>query len=384
MDWELNPCASKVAQDAFPQYAALVQVKQHGEQYIIQPTPYGVVELLPLEQGFLIAAENPPASVALNIESVELDAGIQRYLEKNGLRPWKIAYNGKCTEIIRSLAAENSSKNQDLEAVPSFSQYLSDLKQTDALIGETRLRCIEDLAALVKAQQPAGPVVQLVGLEGIGKRTMAASLMLHGYRLVGELVLSRLLIKRVFTTPIELVVETLLAGNKSMDGEDLLVISDAELLETMPRSIHDQIIRELARLPHVVLTARPKLKQHAVDNLVGLDVPGLTVAEARLFATAKYQNIEFAGSAMDLLIDGCYSPTGVVPGRLLYLIDLAQALLGPATHYLDPTPPTEKEPHQEGEDQQKEGKIVLAPDEIAAALRIVSSAWAHNKVNKKA
>jgi hypothetical protein len=384
MDWELNPCATKVAKDIFPQYAANVRVKQHGEQYLIQPTPYGVIELLPLQRGFLIAAENPPPSAAVNIDPAELDVRIQHYLEKNGLRPWKITSNGKCTEVIRLLAAEKDVEGQGQEAIPPFSQYISGLNRTGALVGEARLRCFENLATLVKAQQPAGPVVQLVGLRGIGKRTMAASLALHGYRLGGELVLSRLLVKRIFTTPIELVVETLLAGNKSMESEDLLVISDAELLETMPRSIRDQVIHELARLPHVVLTARSRRKQSAVDHLLRLDVPGLTVAEARFLIAAEYPNIEFAGSAMDLLIQSCHSTAGILPGRLLYLTDLAQAILGPAPNYLDSHEPTDKQDHQDGEDRQKQDEIVLAPDEIAAALRMVGSAWARNTASRKA
>ena len=367
---------------AFPQYAALVQVKQHGEQYIIQPTPYGVVELLPLEQGFLIAAENPPASAATNGEPFELDAKVRRYLEKNGLRPWKIASDGKCTEVILSLAGEKGGENQDPGVIPPFSQYLSSLKQSAALAGEARLRCFEKLAALVKAQQPAGPLVQLVGLEGIGKRTMTASLALHGYELVGELALSRLLIKRVFTTPLELVVETLLAGNRCMGEDDLLVISDAELLETIPRSIRSQLFRELARLPHVVLTARPRQTQFQRDSLVRLEIPGLTFEEARLFAATMYPHVEFAGSALDLLIQGCLSEAGVVPGRLIYLVDLAQALLDPATRYLDLVSPAEKKPRLESENLPKDVTFVLAPDEVVAALRIVASAWGCNVANK--
>ena len=373
MDWVLNRSATKAAKNVFPE-SPQVRVEQHGRQYVIRPTRYGRVALLPLTEGFLVAAERPPSSAEACLDVFGLDARLRRYLERNSLRPWKLVQQRECVEVIRSLAAQDDAGPGE-EPAPCFSEYISPLAHDVALAGESRRRCLENLAALVAAQQPAGPLVQLYGPESIGKRTMAAALAGPGYRLVGELALARLLVRRVFTTAFELVIETFLAGGRAMRPDDLLVVSDAELLNSMPPLTRGQVLQELGRLPHVVLTARSDPRRLAVPQLVTLEVPGLTRDEARSLVADEYPELEFAGAAADLLLDACRSSAGVVPGRLCYLIELSRALMASTACPEHSSSPCQPEVRQEGTEAPPAERIVLAPDEITAAMTLVQSAW---------
>jgi hypothetical protein len=374
MDWVPNQVATKAARDAFPE-SPQVRVKQHGRQYLIEPTRHGRVAILPLTKAFLVAAERPPFSAEACVDVSGLDAEIRHYLDNNRLRPWKIVHETECIEVIHSLAASEDGQDPDDELAPEFSQYVAPLWYDAELVGESRGRCFENLTALVATQRPAGPLVQLSGPESIGKRTMAAALARHGYRLVGELALARLLVRRVFSTVFELVIDTLLAGGRAMGPEDLLVVSDAELLTTLPRPFHKHVLRELARLPHVVLTARPGPRRPVVPHLVTLEVPGWTLDEARSVVSGEYPELEFAGSALGLLLDGCRSSAGVIPGRLFYLIDLSRALVGSSACPGSLSSPYEEQGRPEDREVPPAERTVLAPDEITAAMTLVRSAW---------
>jgi hypothetical protein len=187
--------------------------------------------------------------------------------------------------------------------------------------------------------------------------------------------LSRLLVKRIFTTAFELVIETLLAGGRAMSADDLLVVSDAELLGTFVPAIRRQVLGELGRLPHVVLTARFGPRRPLPHRFVNLEVPGLTLDEARGLVADTYPDLEFAGSALHLLLDGCRSSEGIIPGRLFYLVELSRALVAPAGPSGDASGAREDPAAAGGPEQAPAPRRVLAPDEITAAFGLVRSAW---------
>jgi hypothetical protein len=130
------------------------------------------------------------------------------------------------------------------------------MTESARLVGESRLRCLEQVKALVAASR-GGPLAQVVGLEGVGKRTMAATLAAQCNWNPVELPLGRFFVDRILQTPQELFLKTALAAGACLGDSDLLVISDADLLHLLAPKACRQLIGELLWLPRVLLAARP-------------------------------------------------------------------------------------------------------------------------------
>ncbi len=359
MSWKTDIRATKAAREAFPRHAP--RVLCDGRQYLLNPTPFGRIELVGLSGGFLVAAENPPRP---SMDLANLSPKLLRHLAGHGLRPWKIVQGDDHAEVIRSLSGPPLPEDEGLPEPPEpWSPYVCPLETSAELLGESRFRCCEQLAGLMETQRFPGPVAQLVGIDGIGKRTMAATMARWmGWSICGELPLARLLIERMLQTSSELLLDTLLAAGEVLGPADMLVVSDAELLTTLKRD-RLPVLRELARLPHVVLLSRPSAM--GMDNVIPLVCPGLeSVEDARAMVADQHPELEFIGAGFDLLVQAAsVHESGIVPGRLLYLVRLAKAFLSDRQKDIS----AEEGPCPVGVGENK-SKIVLAPDEVSSAI----------------
>jgi len=370
MSWRPDNRATAIAREVFPNHAPSVLF--NGErQYVLDPTPFGRVELVGFEQGFVVAAEHPPPGAM--IDPGRLPQRLVGHLDTHGLRPWKVVRSDDCSEVIRALvvAEPGPAGASNGVSIP----FVSPISSSSELLGEARLRCCEQLAGLVDSQRFPGPLAQLVGPDGVGKRTTAAAIARRmGWSLVGELPLSRLLIERVLQTPLETALDTVSTAARSLRRDDLLVVSDAELLGLLEDQVCESILRELARLPHVILAARPGAVR--TGQVVTLECLGLeSVEEVRALLKAEHAEVFFAGAALELAIRAAtISGVGVVPGRLLYLVRLAKALrpadVADEPRASGPGPDTATESRRETE------RIVVAPDEITSAITLAAPAWA--------
>ena len=372
MLWKTDNQATATAREVFPDH--FPRVLSNGKrQYVLEPTPFGRVELVGIEHGFVVAAERPPSDVLIDPE--RLPKRLVGHLDTHGLRPWKVVDSEDCSEVIRALVEAESRQRAALSEVSI--PFVSRITSSAELLGETRLKRCEQLAGLVASQQFPGPLAQLAGPDGVGKRTTAAAVARRmGWSLLGELPLSRLLIDRVLQTPLETALDTVLAAAASLEADDLLVVSDAELLELLENQTCESVLRELARLPHVILLARPGSVPS--DHVVSMDCPGLDRPEdAHKLVEVEHPEVFFAGAALDLAIRAAtVRGVGLIPGRLLYLVRLAKALR-PAD-VADQLRPSDLGVGTAKEARTKTEAVVLAPDEITSATCLASPVWAND------
>ncbi|HUT91709.1 MAG TPA: hypothetical protein VMY37_19575 [Thermoguttaceae bacterium] len=369
MLWETDNRATETAREVFPDHAPRV-LSNGKRQYVLQPTPFGRVELVGFDNGFVVAAERPPPGALIDRDL--LPQRLLGHLQTHGLRAWKVVYSDDCTEAIRALVREEPDETASLggASIP----FVCPITSSSGLLGETRQGRCEQLAGLIASQQYPGPLAQLVGPDGVGKRVMAAAAARWmGWSLVGELPLSRLLVERVLQRPLETALDTVLAAGASLGEEDLLVVSDAELLAKLADPTCRSVVRELARLPHVVLVARPGAVR--TDQLVTLSCPGLeSVDDVRTLVAAEHPRVSFAGAALHLAMRAASVPgVGVLPGRLLYVVRLAMALR--PRDLADEICTSDSASGKASARRTETREAVLAPDEISTAVTLACSAW---------
>ncbi len=368
--WKTDAKATQAARDAFPEHAPRVFRYGNG-QYLLTPTPFGRMELIAVREGYLVAAERPPETEDSKLETrnsePEVPEPLARHLSANGLRVWKTVPSHEAAEVIRSLGPVASAPSE-----PGYgdvwSPLLVPLATSAHRVGEARDARVQALARLLAARRGGDPIPELVGPDGVGKRTLVASLAAERGWAAVELPLARVLVERVFQTPIECFLELLLMAAGRLGDRDLLVVSDAELLQGVEEVRQRHMVHELSLLPRVCLTARGEkgtfyFSQGEKLNVsfsppvgvVALNCPGLEgEGEVAALLAAELPEVRFEGAGLDLLVRAASLPgTGVVPARLLYLVRLAVALV-------------------EGEGG---SPIVLAPDEAANVITLARPAW---------
>jgi hypothetical protein len=374
MMWKPYNSGTATAREVFPDY--LPRVFSNGRrQYVLEPTPFGRVELVGLERGFVVAATEPPPGKLLDPDL--LPPRLVRHLQSHGLRPWKVIQSADCSEAIRALVLAEPEEASGVVAIP----FLAPIVSASELLGYARRQRAEQLAGLAASQRSCGPLAQLVGPDGVGKRTMTAAVAGQmGWTLAGELPLSRLLIDRILQTAPETALDTALVAAASLQPDQLLVVSDTELLECLEGQTRAAFLRELVRLPRVILLAR-----HTgvpIPGLVSLECPGLeSAAEARALVAAEHPDVSFAGAAFELAMRAAtVRGVGLIPGRLVYLVELAKALRPKDLPEEMTTPPSPRNDGDEGPAQAE--TAVLAPDEIASAITLVAGTWTDSRCDE--
>ena len=231
MSWRIDRQATKAAAELFDPYAPTV--KRNGRQYLVAPSPYGQMELIPVGQRrYLVAAESPP-SQAVPVDESLLAGELLAHLQRNGLRPWRIVSGGGASDVLRNLVRDEPAEVAEPSESPGeagWSPYVQPLADRGELVGQERLRVAEQLAATIAARPPDGPLGNLAGPAGVGRGTTTAT----AAEMLGlsplELPLQRILTDRIFQTPLELFLETMLAASAEMTDTQLLVVTDAELM----------------------------------------------------------------------------------------------------------------------------------------------------------
>ncbi len=349
MPWKPDRAATGLARTVFEGYEPTV--RRNGGHYLVDGTPYGLLELIALGGRYLVATRAPPVG-AVTLDAERLPDEVRRHLDRNGLKPWKIVPGDDLAVALEHV--EDEQGGEEVPEVP-WSHYVRPLAEPPALVGEARRRTAKLMAGLVKAQGPDDPIPALTGPAGVGKRTVAATaagrLGLHGV----ELPLGRILIDRVFSTPAETLLGTLLAAAEAVaEGQELLVASGGEWLARLPGGARRQMLAELSRLPNAVLVAG----DGAVGRMRGIAAvpcPGLgEAAEVEQLLAAGFPQVRLLGSAREMICRAAaVRGVGILPGRLLYVVRLAVALME----------------HPEGKAPE------LSPDEAATAIRIARGAW---------
>ena len=381
MQWKSHLKATEVASRVFPAYEPKVWREPTGKLCRLSPTPYGSVELLRTEEDtFLVGAERPPRTEA-SIRSIALPSELVKRWKAVGLQPWKVI-GQHCRDVCDAIAALTEVDQAGDEPAPAAADAsLLPPPPTRKLIGAGRILLAERLATLTEAHHYPQPVLQLAGPDGIGRRTLAAALGDLGFSLIGELPLGRLALSRAFFTPGEVVNDALLAMGEQMASRDVLLASDAEVLVRLDPSTRGQLLRELSRLPHVILIATG-MGRIWTRGVLTFRVGGLEPQEARDWISAEYPEIRFAGAAMDLLLRVASLPRSgeVWPGRIRWLIELSRALVS-ASIGLRAGDRSPDEESFTGRTLGENHSIVVSPDEITASAALVNaSAW---KVKKE-
>ena len=353
MSWRVDPKATRAAAELF---GARQTVKRNGRQYLLERTPYGQMELIPIGRDrYLVAVESPPADAPRYPRSA-LTPELAEHLRSNGLHPWRIVPGAEASEALGNLARAEPA-GQDDATGPAWSRYTCDLPKGAKLVGADRLRLAERWAGLIAAPAAAGALPAMAGPRGVGKRTLTAEAAGRLGLSAVELPLHRILTDRILQTPMELFVETALAAISQLSERDLLVVSDAEAIALTPPRQRREILAELGRVPHVVLLADVgDLSAAQLPGVVPQACPGLAGTEeaGELIAT-NLPGIELATPALVMLCRAAsLHGVGVVPGRLLYTIGLARSLI-------DPTDPSKLKR--------------ISPDEAAPAIELAARAW---------
>lgn len=355
MSWNIDPYATRAAAEVFRPRRPVV--RRNGRQYVIESTPFGKVELIPLPGGrFLAAAESPPR-VMPSLELARLGRDALGHLRRNKLRAWKIVPGSNVAEALRHLLEDGSQGNERSQLL-TWLAYGCELTKRAKLLGRARLPLAEQLAAMVGAHEGEAPVPALVGPAGVGKRTVLFAVAERMGLSAVELPLRRILTDRILQTPMECFLDTVLVAAGHMAEGDLLAVSDAELIAELPQDMPRYVLTELNILPNVVLLADTHgWAAEKTPCVVPLACPGLAdTHEACELMRAHGEEPDLAGPALSMICRAASLPAvGIVPGRLLYVARLAKAMTA------------------------KEGSISarqpLSPDEVAPAIHTAQQAY---------
>jgi hypothetical protein len=377
MSWRMHKSLTATARRIFREMGDQVKVRTNGRIFLLPKSPWGKLVILPIDGGHLVAVESPD-SPPLAPENVPTSLAAE--MAAKGLHPWRLVAANNCHEVICSLVGHKQPGNQDL-----WSPYLVPWRQASPLIGENRIRLAERLAALLKSYNSNGPLLNIFGPDGIGKQTIISTVVEQlGLTPAGELPLSRLLLDRVFHNSVEMVVDTLLVGNEMLCHDHLLIISEAQLLNSLDLALRDHVLlRELRRLPArlILVSTLPLLNR----GVLSLACPGLDdIDEVQRLVAITYPEVRFAGPALRLLLmaSADTKDNSIVPGRVLYLIALAKAMLARQTVGNNmPEEAVRQDPDTHASEKHSQ-ELWLAPDEISAAVGLVRDAWIDEYHNK--
>ncbi len=361
MKWRVDDIATRAAEDLFRGYKP--QVQTNGHQYIIAPTPYGRIELVPIGGKFLVAAESPPGGARLD-PSV-LSGDLASHLKDNHLHPWRIVRGRRILSVLPELARTASPKEEEPEST-AWSPYVRDPGKARKVIGQARKTLVRKLAGLVVSQLPGCPVPALAGPFGVGKHTLALAAADLLELLPVELPLGRLLGNRMLATPQEMLLDTILAGTPFLTGcASLLILSDAELLARLPQRDRFQALLELGRLPHVLLLATVEdASTVEMPQVIGITCPGLKGhAETLELLKTEQPDLRPVDSAIRAICrESRVQGVGIVPARLLFLARLGHTIL-------DPDNPSRNQD--------------LFPDDASAAIGVARRAWQETREERK-
>lgn len=362
MKWSKDIELTKIARRWLRDDRTTVYTK--NGHYFADKSPYGQLELLSVGQaGFLVSVSDPPDDRRVHVD--RLPKGLPDQLSKRGLTPWRVIPHTDARKVLLALANNEELPADEGEAPvvdgeQVFSVYVRPLDEAVPLIGERRHQVAGELAALTRAQSPEGPLSCLFSPRGAGRHVVTATALTILGRKGLELPLSRiLLVDRIFQTPMELLLEILMAAQAVMTEDQVLVVSDAHLLAVLSPTKRQQVLGELRRLPGVILLAETSGNEmELADDIIALPCPGLDGPEdAKALLDVAYPKIvkilvpqALAAACRGVRVEGF----GILPARFLYVVRLSSAMVDPTG---DAMP------------------VSLSPDELQPAIRVANQAW---------
>ncbi len=350
MTWEVDPQLTEIAKAVF--HRSSLTVRKREGQYLLEGTPYGQVEILSLHSGghFILAAESPPQEM----DESGLSAEMVDHLRRNGLRPWKHTVAVSIRQIVYSLGVRHGPETPREPMITS--PFIQPMSPGPDVIGEDRQARVHVMAALVSSVRPNSPLPLLWGPPGIGKHTTALALARTLDIDPIEMSVSKLMIPRIFQTPSELLMGTLVECHLHLTDRVLLVLSDAELFDHLPVSYQTYFWGEISRLPSRVLLLSREYEASLHHPCIGRQASGFHDRdEIRSFLRCVLGDSDsgILGSALDMMTRAATLPGfGVLPGRLRYLLDLVMTLNDHKAH-----PPA------------------FTPDDVAVAIDMIRPTW---------
>ncbi len=351
MRWETDRQTTEWLRRAFND--PRLKVKRKGRQYLVEGTPYGLVEIVSLSRRdrFLIAAQAPPNEMS----SSDVPTEILSHLRHHGLKPWRYATGTTIAEVLISLRDPGDILPEDM-SIP-WSPFVSPLPSDVTLVGEDRRQVAFQATAIVRMTGPNRPIPLLIGPASVGKQTVAAEvaakLGLRGLRLC----LPSALTPRLLQTPCEQLTDTMHLVRSQLGDDDLLVLSGAELLRRLPAYFLPYVLGQLGLLPHVLLLSIDHASE-TMTKCAGVLVPGLTERQEiqKLLRVAlPDHHARPCGATLDMMARAASIPgIGILPGRLLDLIELAGLLR---------------------ERRGCDAHVELTPDDAMAAIDLAGRAW---------
>jgi hypothetical protein len=323
MTWKPDQDSTRAIRDIFPGHRP--EVKINGRHFHLADTPYGQMEIISVGDAYLVAAENPPERMSLKelkLFTPEILAHLRRQVPP--LVPWKTVAGDNLQQVLQQLSGSGQGLELALQSLAPFVQtYSSD--RPNQLCGESRGAAADTLAGLLAAQRVGHPLPAVTGLPGVGKHTLAADVAGRLGLQPLEIPLRRLLIQRVVQSPAEMVLQVVLAAEERIDG-GLAMISEAELLRLLPPAQRRMVLSELAQLPHVVLLVnQPEVPG---EDCVPLKCPGLmSREEAGQLLSVVFPKMQVLPQALAMAAAAAADPdVGIIPARLLYVVDLGLSL----------------------------------------------------------
>ena len=354
MQWRTDKQATQKARALFDGHRPTVY--SNGSQYVVQHTPYGRVELLPLQQGkqLLLAAETPPDQGTRAVPP--LSPEIMEHLSRNHLMPWRVLPRQEIGDLLMHIAHPDAPVQDDGDGVESAS-LLGAMEPTPPLVGEERRRLAERLGPLIAARRRDDPLPWVTGMAGVGRHTLVGETARRLKLRPRELRLNPIMVDRMLATPQESLVDTLLVACSQLTVGDLLVVSDAELIAVLPSAQRRPAIAELARVPRVVMLADAGTPiRGRLPNTIVVNCPGLRRREeARALIVQQWPDLKLEDAALTVLLrTSTVRSVGVLPSRLLYLLRLSRVL-----------PDRGRAPQWDG----------VCADDAAAATAMTRPAW---------
>jgi len=340
MKWQEAPELSRAAAEIFRDPEVLA--RRRGEQYCVDHTVYGRVELVKVKNGYLVAAELPPPG---RFAPPRLSADLAAHLARHDLSPVLTVPTEEPAEALRELARLGEEGEQ---AVPPWSPFVRPIPEGREVVGEDRIRAARDLRAVLDVRVDGDPPPALTGVPGAGRRTLVAAAAAELGLTPLELPLGRILVPdRVMQSPLELLIDTLLGAAAALEPDGLLALTEAEILHHVKPADRFEIHAELCRLPSAVLVTAHPLPGCVTLACKGLDGPEAAAELLRVEAP----EIELIDAALGMACAAARGPDRLVlPARLLFVVRLAHSL-----------------------DNARKGP--LSPDDLAPAVRLAGDAW---------
>jgi len=323
MEWEPDAESTAIARTVFAPLKCQPVVHRNGRQLVITRTPFGRIEILPVESRLLVVAERPPCD-APGFDPARCPPNVRQHMVANGLRAWK-HYHGPHPDLSSVLSDLLRCGSGGDGGAEEFSPLLCQAPPAVEVVGEHRQRTVDQLVSLLRAHRLRAPVALVRGRRGSGRRTIAAAAAARLGLVARELPLSRLLlVDRILQSPLELFLDVVMCAGKAMGSRDILIVSAAQLLARLIADKRRFILDELSRLPNVVLIVDSD-NYSEISCVVHLNCQGLTdTQQATRLLDLTWPSVSLSDEALKTFCDAANVPVdGILPGYLLFLVNLA-------------------------------------------------------------